>query len=90
MLRGKSVRSWCDKLSDRSLMVDPLSFFFFQTVLHNGSIKGCVMCLWNDAYKRTLPANGPLPYVLNGGPIELFLIPASAPRLVYQRTWYVL
>ena len=25
-----------------------------------------------------------------GGPIELFLIPASAPRLVYQRPWYVL
>ena len=25
-----------------------------------------------------------------GGPIELFLIPASAPRLVSQRSWYVL
>ena len=25
-----------------------------------------------------------------GGPIELFLIPASAPRLVQQRPWYVL
>ena len=25
-----------------------------------------------------------------GGPIELFLVPASAPRLVYQRLWYVL
>ena len=25
-----------------------------------------------------------------GGPIELFLIPASAQRLVYQRLWYVL
>ena len=25
-----------------------------------------------------------------GGPIELFLIPASAPRPVYQRLWYVL
>ena len=24
------------------------------------------------------------------GPIELFLVPASAPRLVYQRPWYVL
>ena len=24
-----------------------------------------------------------------GGPIELFLIPATAPRLVYQRPWYV-
>ena len=25
-----------------------------------------------------------------GGPIELFLVPASAPRLVLQRPWYVL
>ena len=25
-----------------------------------------------------------------GGPIEQFLVPASAPRLVYQRPWYVL
>ena len=25
-----------------------------------------------------------------GGPIELFLVPAIAPRLVYQRSWYVL
>ena len=25
-----------------------------------------------------------------GGPIELFLVPATAPRLVYKRLWYVL
>ena len=25
-----------------------------------------------------------------GGPIELFLVQAGAPRLVYQRPWYVL
>ena len=25
-----------------------------------------------------------------GGPIELFRVPASAPRLVLQRPWYVL
>ena len=25
-----------------------------------------------------------------GEPIELFLVPASAPRLVYQRPWYAL
>ena len=25
-----------------------------------------------------------------GEPIELFLVPASAPRLVQQRPWYVL
>ena len=25
-----------------------------------------------------------------GGPIELFLVPSSPPRLVQQRLWYVL
>ena len=25
-----------------------------------------------------------------GGPTGLFLVPTSAPRLVYQRSWYVL
>ena len=25
-----------------------------------------------------------------GGPVEPFLVPASAPRLVQQRPWYVL
>ena len=27
--------------------------------------------------------------ILHGGPIELFLVPASDPRLVEQRPWYV-
>ena len=39
-LRGKSVRSWCDGLSDRSIMVDPLSYFSFQPVLHDWCNKG--------------------------------------------------
>ena len=28
--------------------------------------------------------------ILHGGPIEPFLVPHSAPRLVQQRPWYVL
>ena len=28
--------------------------------------------------------------ILHGGPIEQFLVPASAPQLVQQRLWYVL
>ena len=28
--------------------------------------------------------------ILHGGPIELYLVTASAPRLVKQRPWYVL
>ena len=34
-LRGKSVRSWCDGSSDRSFMVDPLSYISFQPVLND-------------------------------------------------------
>ena len=43
-LRGNSVRSWCDGSSDRSFMVDPLSYFSFQPVLHDWFNKGCGMC----------------------------------------------
>ena len=28
--------------------------------------------------------------ILHGGPIDIFLVPASAPQLVLQRPWYVL
>ena len=43
-LRGKSVRSWCDGSSDRSFMVDPLSYFLFQPVLPDWCNKGRGMC----------------------------------------------
>ena len=43
-LRGKSVRSWCDGSLDRSFMVDPLSYFSFQPVLHNWCNKGHGIC----------------------------------------------
>ena len=39
-LRGKSVRSWCDESSDRSFMVDPLSYFSFHPALHDWCNKG--------------------------------------------------
>ena len=42
--RGKSVRSWCDGSSDRSSMVDPLSYFSFQPVLHDWCNKSRGMC----------------------------------------------
>ena len=42
--RGRSVRSWCDGSSDRSFMVDPLSYFSFQPVLHDWCTKGRGMC----------------------------------------------
>ena len=32
---GKSVWSWCDGLSDRSFMVDTVSYFSFQSVHHD-------------------------------------------------------
>ena len=37
-------RSLCDGSSDRSFMVDPLSYFSFQPVLHDRCNKGCGMC----------------------------------------------
>ena len=43
-LYGRSVRSWCDGSSDRSFMVDPLSHFSFQPVLHDWFNKRCGMC----------------------------------------------
>ena len=43
-LRGKSVRLWCDGLSDRSFIVDPLSYFSFQPVLHDWcTVLACVV-----------------------------------------------
>ena len=41
---GKSVRSWCDGSLDRSFMVDSLSYFSFQPVLHDWCKKGSGMC----------------------------------------------
>ena len=38
--RGKNIRSWCDGSSDRSFMMDPLSYFLFQPVLHDWCNKG--------------------------------------------------
>ena len=38
-----AVHSWCNGLLDWSLMVDPLSYFSFQPVLHNCN-KGCGLC----------------------------------------------
>ena len=43
-LRGKSVRSWCDGSSDRSFMVDQVSYFSFQPVPHDLCDKGRGMC----------------------------------------------
>ena len=43
-LRGKSVRSWCDGSSGRSLTMDTLSYFLFQPVLHDWCNKDRGMC----------------------------------------------
>ena len=44
VLRGKSVHSWYDGSSDRSFMVDLLSYFSFQQVPHDWCNKGRGMC----------------------------------------------
>ena len=41
--RGKSVGSWCDGSLDLSFIVDSLSYFSNQPVLHNWCNKGCGM-----------------------------------------------
>ena len=44
---------------DYSFMMDTMSYFSFQPVLHDWYNKGHGMCYpdWDDAYKRTLAAN---------------------------------
>ena len=42
--RSECVRSWCDRSLDRSFMVDSLSYFSFQPVVHDWYNKGRVMC----------------------------------------------
>ena len=44
LLRGKNIRSWCDRSLDRFFMVDPFSYFSFQPLLHDWCNKGCGMC----------------------------------------------
>ena len=41
---AKNTCSWCNGSSDQSLMLEPLSYFSFQPVLHNWCIKGSGMC----------------------------------------------
>ena len=41
---GKSVRSWCDGSLDRSFIVDILSYFSFQPLLHDWCNKDRGMC----------------------------------------------
>ena len=52
--------------SDRSFMVDPLSYFPFHPVPHD----------WGNWYHVWVVGS-----ILHGGPIELFPVPPSAPRL---------
>ena len=78
-LSGKSIHSWCDGLSDRSFMVDSSSY-------STTGVTSCVMC--GLLYGSEMYLSGKSIHswvvgsILHGGPIELFLIPASATRLV--------
>ena len=72
--------------------VDPLRMFSFQPVLHDWCIKVRGMCypVYGIVHINAHGAMGRRIDPSWGGPIELFLVPASAPPLVYQRPWYVL
>ena len=45
---GKSIHSWCNGSLDQSFMVDPLSYFSFQPVLHDWHNKGMVQIKLKD------------------------------------------
>ena len=47
LLHGKSVRSWCYESSDRSFMVDPLSYFSFQPVATAGLLSNFTIVLYH-------------------------------------------
>ena len=57
---GKSFRLWCDGSSDRSFMVDPLSYFSVQPVRPTGVTKAVVCTIMSLEWynKRTLTVNG--------------------------------
>ena len=80
-----SVCSWCDESSDQSLMVDPLSYcisIVHVILMHTTSnATHCIslltvalwlsICSWCDGS--------------HGGPIKLFLIPASVLHIWYNK-----
>ena len=71
---GKSVRSCCDGSSDRSFMMDPLSHFSFQPVLHDWCNKdhGMSSSMYDDAYKKILLLIGKsIPCGGSGFPLSL-------------------
>ena len=53
---GKSVRSWCGGSSDRSFMVNPLSYFSFQPVLNDCFNKGRGMYYPVKSLNKTFPS----------------------------------
>ena len=59
-IHGKSVRLWCVGSSDRSFMVDSLSYFSFQPVFYDWCNKDRGM--WDDALSASL--NKAFPYFL--------------------------
>ena len=84
--RGKSVRSWWDGSSDRSFMVDPLSYFSFQPVLHNWCNKGRGMCYpicgmmhiketWLFIGKSSLYGDSGFPFSLSEWSLTICLTP---------------
>ena len=53
-MKSESIPSWYGGSLDRSFMVDPLSYFSLQPVLHNWCV---LVCVWDGAYNRTLATN---------------------------------
>ena len=64
-LCGKSVRSWCDGSSDRSFMVDPLSYFSFHPVFQDWCNIDRPVC-WMVHIGKSSPCDG------SGLPLSLY------------------
>ena len=59
-------------------------------VVFNVKYKISLIGMGSPLYEGSLMVRWVVGSILHRGPIELFLVSASAPRLVQQRPWYVL
>ena len=71
-------------LSDRSFMVDPLSYFSFHPI--GARCSSVVRAITHGAIGRRIDPSwsGPIEFVgsiLHGGPIELFLVPSNRSEM---------
>ena len=83
------MRCPCDAVHDVSMGLRPVNISTTHQGRFNSILKAGARC---SSVVRAF-AHGAMGRRIDpswGGPIEIFLVPASGPRLVKQRLWYVL